>query len=147
MLETTRLTMYKLIADTIGKKPAQAMFKKTLAKVAKPHLDVYGRAALDANNELRVDGALDEDKLSRAIYALPAPQRLAKVQKAFYELIEMRFIAIELGLGIKQKGVVVSKMLDLIEHDFKSKGYGAELIKWYMDDVIPSTTLNDGDDA
>lgn len=147
MFEETRSEMLKHVSDSIGKKPAQAMMKKTLAKVAKGHLDVLGRAAVDPKNELRVDGALDEERLTRAIYALPAPVRLEKVQKAFYELIEMRFIAVELGLGHKSKAVIVSKTLHTLEESFKKKGYAPELVKWYFDDVVPSTTLADSDDG
>jgi hypothetical protein len=147
MFEETRTEMLKHVSDSIGKKPAQAMMKKTLAKVAKLHLDVYGRAAIDSKNELRVDGALDEERLTRAIYGLPAAERLAKVQKAFYELIEMRFIAVELGLGHKAQATIVSKTLHALEDSFKRKGYAGDLVKWYFDDVIPSTALADSDDG
>lgn len=147
MFEETRQEMLKHVSDNIGKKPAQAMMKKTLAKVAKAHLDIFGRAAVDAKNELRVDGALDEERLTRAIYAVPADARLAKVQKAMYELIEMRFIAVELGLGHKAKAVIVSKTLHALEESFKKKGHPAPLVKWYFDDVVPSTTLADSDDG
>jgi hypothetical protein len=123
------------------------MMKKTLAKVAKVHLDIFGRAAVDSKNELRVDGALDEERLTRAIYAVPAEARLAKVQKAMYELIEMRFIAVELGLGHKAQSVIVSKTLHALEESFKKKGHPAPLVKWYFDDVVPSTTLADSDDG
>lgn len=147
MFEETRTEMLKHVAEQIGKKPAQAMMKKTLAKVAKAHLDVLGRAAVDAKNELRADGALDQDRLTRAIYGLPAPQRLEKVQRAFYELIEMRFIAVELGLGHKSKAVIVSKTLHALEDSFRKAGHPPALVKWYFDDVVPSTTLADSDDG
>lgn len=147
MFEETRAEMLKHVADSIGKKPAQAMMKKTLAKVAKLHLDVFGRAAVDSKNELRVDGALDEERLTRAIYALPPDARLAKVQKAFYELIEMRFIAVELGLGHRSQATIVSKTLHALEDSFAKKGHPAALVKWYFDDVVPSTTLADSDDG
>jgi len=146
MFEETRMELLKHVVDVIGKKPAQAMMKKTLAKVAKPHLDVFGRAAVDPKNELRVDGQLDEDKLARAIYALPADVRLAKVQKAFYELVEMRFIAVELGLGHRTKAQVLTKTLNALEASFKKKAHPADLVKWYMGDVVPSTSLADSDD-
>ncbi len=146
MFEETRMEMLKHVSDAIGKKPAQAMMKKTLAKLAKAHLDVLARAAVDAKNELRVDGTLDEERLSRAIYALPEASRLAKAQKAMYELNEMRFIAIELGLGTRQKAVIVSKTLDGLEKTFAKKAYPASLAKWYMDDVIPSSNLADSDE-
>jgi hypothetical protein len=146
MFEETRTELLKHVVDVIGKKPAQAMMKKTLAKVAKLHLDVFGRAAVDPKNELRVDGQLDEEKLARAVYALPAPQRVEKVQKAMYELIEMRFIAVELGLGHRTKAAVLTKTLNALEASFKKKGHPADLVKWYMGDVIPSTSLADSDD-
>jgi hypothetical protein len=146
MFEETRIELLKHVGDAIGKKPAQAMMKKTLAKVAKGHLDIFGRAAVDPKNELRVDGQLDEEKLARAVYAVPAPQRLEKVQKAFYELIEMRFIAVELGLGHRTKATVLSKTLNALEASFKKKGHPEDLVKWYMGDVIPSTSLADNDD-
>jgi hypothetical protein len=147
MFEETRSEMLKHVSDQIGKKPAQAMMKKTLAKVAKAHLDVYGRAAVDPKNELRVDGALDLDRLARALYAVPAEQRLGKVQKAFYELIEMRFIAVELGLGHRAQAAIVSKTLHNLEASFKKQGHAQDLVKWYFDDVIPSTALADSDDG
>jgi hypothetical protein len=146
MFEETRSELLKHVSDTIGKKPAQAMMKKTLAKVAKQHLDVYGRAAVDPKNELRVDGALDEDKLARAVYGLPAESRVEKTQKAFYELIEMRFIAVELGLGHRAKAAILTKTLNALESSFAKKGHPADLVKWYMGDVIPSTSLADSDD-
>jgi hypothetical protein len=146
MFEETRMELLKHVVDVIGKKPAQAMMKKTLAKVANLHLDIYGRAAVDPKNELRVDGQLDEDKLARAIYAVPAEKRLAHVQKALYELIEMRFIACELGLGNRQKDTIVSKTLHALEASFAKKGHPADMVKWYFDDVVPSTTLADSDD-
>jgi hypothetical protein len=146
MFEETRTELLKHVVDVIGKKPAQAMMKKTLAKVAKQHLDVFGRAAVDPKNELRVDGQLDEEKLARAIYALPAPQRVEKVQKAMYELVEMRFIAVELGLGHRTKAAVLTKTLNALEASFKKKGHPADLVKWYMGDVVPSTSLADSDD-
>lgn len=146
MFEEARAEMLKHVSDAIGKKPAQAMMKKTLAKVAKAHLDVFGRAAVDAKNELRPDGALDEDRLARALYALPEGQRLEKVQKAFYELIEMRFIACELGLGHRQKAVIVSRTLQALEASFAKKAHSPALVKWFFDDVIPSTSLADSDD-
>jgi len=147
MFEETRSEMLKHVSDAIGKKPAQAMMKKTLAKVAKPHLDIYGRAAVDPKNELRVDGQLDEDKLARAIYAIPADKRLSHVQKALYELIEIRFIACELGLGQRQKDVIVSKTLHALEASFAKKAHPVELVKWYFDDVVPSTTMADSDEG
>ena len=146
MFEETRTELLKHVVDVIGKKPAQAMMKKTLAKVAKQHLDIFGRAAVDPKNELRVDGQLDEEKLARAIYAVPAPQRLEKVQKAMFELIEMRFIAVELGLGHRTKAAVLTKTLNALESSFKKKGHPADLVKWYMGDVVPSTSLADSDD-
>jgi hypothetical protein len=146
MFEETRVEMLKHVSDAIGKKPAQAMMKKTLAKVAKLHLDVFGRAAVDAKNELRVDGALDEDRLSRALYALPEGQRLEKVQKAFYELTEMRFIACELGLGHRQKATIVSRTLQALEASFPKKGHPAPLTAWYFNEAVPSTSLADSDD-
>lgn len=147
MFEEARSEMLRHVSDAIGKKPAQAMMKKTLAKVAKLHLDIYGRAAVDSKNELRVDGQLDEDKLARAIYGVPADRRLANVQKAFYELIEMRFIACELGLGNRQKDVIVSKTLHALEASFAKKGHPKDMVKWFFDDVVPSTTLADSDDS
>ena len=146
MFEETRTELLKHVVEVIGKKPAQAMMKKTLAKVAKAHLDIFGRAAVDPKNELRVDGQLDEEKLARAIYSVPAPQRLEKVQKAMFELIEMRFIAVELGLGHRTKAAVLTKTLNALEGSFKKKGHPADLVKWYMGDVVPSTSLADSDD-
>jgi hypothetical protein len=146
MFEETRTELLKHVGDAIGKKPAQAMMKKTLAKVAKQYLDIYGRAAVDPKNELRVDGQLDEDKLARAVYGVPAAERLEKVQKAFYELIEMRFIAVELGLGHRQKAAILTKTLNALENSFKKKNHPADLVKWYMGDVVPSTSLADSDD-
>jgi hypothetical protein len=145
MFEETRNEMLKHVGDAIGKKPAQAMMKKTLAKVAKAHLDFYGRAAVDAKNELRIDGQLDEDKLARAIYGQPEDKRLSLTQKAFFELIEMRFIACELGLGQSTKDKIVTKTLHALEASFAKKSYPAALVKWYFDDVIPSTTMADSD--
>lgn len=145
MFEETRGEMLKHVGDAIGKKPAQAMMKKTLAKVAKVHLDFYGRAAVDAKNELRVDGQLDEDKLARAIYGQPEEKRLAQTQKALFELIEMRFIACELGLGQGTKDKIVTKTLHALEASFAKKAHPAPLVKWYFDDVIPSTTMADSD--
>jgi hypothetical protein len=147
MFEETRVEMLKHVADQIGKKPAQAMMKKTLAKVAKTHLEIYGRAAVTTKNELRPDGALDEERLARSIYALPPETRLATVQKAFYELIEMRFIAVELALGHRVQASIVSKTLHALEASFAQKAYPKELVKWYFDDVVPSTALADSDDS
>jgi hypothetical protein len=146
MFEETRVEMLKHVSDAIGKKPAQAMMKKTLAKVAKLHLDVFGRAAVDAKNELRVDGALDEERLARALYALPEAQRLEKVQKAFYELTEMRFIACELGLGHSQKAVIVSRTLHALEASFPKRAHAPALTTWYFNEAVPSTSLADGDE-
>ena len=145
MFEETRTEMFRHLGDAIGRKPAQAMMKKTLAKVAKIHLDIFGRAAVDAKNELRVDGQLDEDRLARAVYAVPEAQRLAKVQKAFFELIEMRFIACELGLGQSTKDRIVTRTLHALEESFAKKAHPADLVKWYFDDVVPSTTMADSD--
>jgi hypothetical protein len=145
MFEETRVEMLKHVGDAIGKKPAQAMMKKTLAKVAKVHLDFYGRAAIDAKNELRIDGQLDEEKLARAIYAQPEDKRLATAQKALFELIEMRFIACELGLGQSTKDKVVTRTLHALEASFAKKAHPAELVKWYFNDVVPSTTMADSD--
>jgi len=145
MFEETRSEMLKHVGDAIGKKPAQAMMKKTLAKVAKTHLDLFGRAAVDAKNELRVDGQLDEDRLARAIYAIPEDRRLESVQVALFELIEMRFIACELGLGHGTKDKIVTKTLHALEESFVKKGWPRELVKWYFDDVVPSTTMADSD--
>ncbi len=72
MFEETRSELLKHVSDAIGKKSAQTMMKKTLAKVAKQHLEIFGRAAVNSKNELREDGQLDEDKLARAVYAVPA---------------------------------------------------------------------------
>jgi hypothetical protein len=146
MFEETRVEMLKHVSDAIGKKPAQAMMKKTLAKVAKLHLDVFGRAAVDGKNELRVDGGLDEERLSRALYALPEGLRQEKVQKAFFELTEMRFIACELGLGHRQKAVIVSRTLNALETSFARKGHAKGLVDWYFTEAVPSTSLADGDD-
>jgi hypothetical protein len=146
MFEETRTEMLKHVSDAIGKKPAQAMMKKTLAKVAKLHLDVFGRAAVDGKNELRVDGGLDEERLSRALYALPEGARQEKVQKAFFELTEMRFIACELGLGHRQKAVIVSRTLNALETSFARKGHPKPLVDWYFTEAVPSTSLADSDD-
>ncbi len=146
MFETTRSELLAQVAEKIGKKPANALMKKTLAKVAKAHLDIYGRAAVNPKNELREDGALDVEKLSRAFYAVPEAARVAKLQKALYELIEMRFIGVELGLGARTKGFVVSKALDGMEKNFKKNAYDAALVKWYQADVVPSTALSEGEE-
>jgi hypothetical protein len=146
MFEETREEMLKQVGDKIGKKSAQTMMKKTLAKVAKQHLDIFGRAAVNSKNELREDGALDQERLTRAFYALPADKRLASLQKAMYELIEMRFIAVELGLGARTKGFVVGKTLDALDKAFKKKGYDPALVKWYQNDVVPSTALSEGEE-
>lgn len=146
MFEETREEMLRQVSDKIGKKAAQTMMKKTLAKVAKLHLDIYGRAAVTAKNELREDGALDIERLSRAFYAVPQDKRSGTLQKALYELIEMRFIAVELGLGARTKGFVVSKTLDALDKAFKKKAYDPGLIKWYQNDVIPSTALSEGEE-
>jgi hypothetical protein len=146
VFELTRELLLEQVAEKIGKKSAQTMMKKTLAKVAKAHLDIYGRAAVTAKNELREDGALDEERLSRAFYAVPQEKRLLTLQKALYELIEMRFIAVELGLGARTKGFVVGKALDAMDKAFKKKGYDAALLKWYQNDVIPSTMLSEGEE-
>ena len=147
LFEGTRAEMLKHVSDAIGKKPAQAMMKKTLAKVAKLHLDVFGRAAVDAKNELRVDGALDEERLARALYALPEASRVERVQKAFYELTEMRFIALELGLGHRQKAAIVSRTLHALEVAFPKQGHPPALVAWYFNEAVPSTSLADGDDV
>lgn len=147
LFEGTRVEMLKHVSDAIGKKPAQAMMKKTLAKVAKLHLDVFGRAAVDAKNELRVDGALDEERLARALYALPEAGRVERVQKAFYELTEMRFIALELGLGHRQKAAIVSRTLHALEAAFPKQGHSAALVAWYFNEAVPSTSLADSDDV
>jgi hypothetical protein len=146
MFEETREEMLKQVSDKIGKKSAQTMMKKTLAKVAKQHLDIFGRAAVNSKNELREDGALDQERLSRAFYAVPADKRVATLQKAMYELIEMRFIAVELGLGARTKGFVVGKTLDALDRSFKKKGYDPAMLKWYQNDVIPSTALSEGEE-
>jgi hypothetical protein len=146
MFEETRLELLKQVSEKIPKKSAQTMMKKTLAKVAKLHLDIYGRAAVTAKNELREDGELDQERLSRAFYAVPAEKRLETLQKSLYELIEMRFIAVELGLGARTKGFVVGKTLDALDKTFKKKGYDAALTKWYQNDVIPSTALSEGEE-
>lgn len=146
MFEETREELLRQVSEKIPKKSAQTMMKKTLAKVAKLHLDIYGRAAVNSKNELREDGALDQERLSRAFYAVPADKRLVTLQKALYELIEMRFIAVELGLGARTKGFVIGKTLDALDRNFKKKGYDAAMIKWYQNDVIPSTALSEGEE-
>ncbi len=146
MSEECREILLKLVAEKIGLGPARAMMKKTLAKVAKAHLDILGRAAVNAKNELREDGALDQDRLARAFYATPAGLRVSKVQKALYELTEMRFIATELGLGARAKGFVISKLLDALEKTFAKKNYDAALKSWFMNDVLPSTSLSEGEE-
>jgi hypothetical protein len=146
MFEETREELLRQTSDKIGKKSAQTMMKKTLAKVAKQHLDIYGRAAVNSKNELREDGALDQERLTRAFYAVPQDKRLVYLQKALYELIEMRFIAVELGLGARTKGFVVGKTLDALDKTFKKKGCDAALMKWYQNDVIPSTALSEGEE-
>jgi len=146
MFEETREEMLRQVGEKIGKKSAQTMMKKTLAKVAKLHLDVLGRAAINAKNELREDGALDVERLSRAFYALPADKRLPTLQKVMYELIEMRFIAVELGLGARTKGFVVGKALDALDKTFKKKAFDPAMVKWYQNEVIPSTALSEGEE-
>jgi hypothetical protein len=146
MFEETREEMLRQTGEKIGKKAAQTMMKKTLAKVAKLHLDIFGRAAVTSKNELREDGALDLERLSRAFYAVPQDKRLESLQKAMYELIEMRFIAVELGLGARTKGFVVGKTLDALDKQFKKKAYDPALVKWYQNDVIPSTALSEGEE-
>jgi hypothetical protein len=146
MFEETREEMLRQTAEKIGKKAAQTMMKKTLAKVAKLHLDIFGRAAVTSKNELREDGTLDQERLTRAFYAVPADKRVETLQKAMYELIEMRFIAVELGLGARTKGFVVAKTLDALDKNFKKKGYDHALVTWYQNDVIPSTALSEGEE-
>ncbi len=146
MFELTREEMIRTVGEKIGKKSAQTMMKKTLAKVAKAHLDVFGRAAVTSKNELREDGALDMDKLTRAFYGVPAEQRVAKLQKAMYELIEMRFIAVELGLGARTKGFVIGKTLDALDKAFKKAAYDPAVVKWYQNEVVPSTALSEGEE-
>ncbi len=147
MFEQTRTELLKHLADSIDKKAAQAIMKKTLAKVGKEYLDVFGRAAVDPKNELRVDGQLDEEKLARAILALPGESRSDRVHRAMHDLLEMRFIAIEVALGNGPKAAILSKTLNILEDSFKGKGVPPELARWYMSEVIPSTSLADSDDS
>ena len=46
----------------------------------------------------------------------------------------------------RTKAQVLTKTLNALEASFKKKGYPADLVKWYMGDVIPSTSLADSDD-
>jgi hypothetical protein len=146
MFEELREEMIKQVGDKIGRKAAQTMMKKTLAKVAKQHLEIFGRAAVNSKNELREDGALDQDRLTRAFYAVPVEKRSSELQKACYELIEMRFIAVELGLGARAKGFIIGHTLDAVDKAFAKKGYDKALVKWFQNDVIPSTALSEGEE-
>ena len=146
MFEESREELLRQVADKIGKKSAQTMMKKTLAKVAKQHLEIFGRAAVNSKNELRDDGTLDQERLTRAFYAVPVEKRVETIQKACFELMEMRFIAVELGLGARTKGFVVGKALDALEKNFAKKGYDRALVKWYQNDVTPSTALSEGEE-
>ena len=146
MFEETRAELLSQVGEKTGVKSARTMMKKTLAKIAKQHLEIFGRAAVNSKNELREDGALDLERLARAFYSVPADKRVGVLRKALYELMEMRFIAIELGLGARTKGFVVGRTLDALEKSFSKKGYDAALLKWYRSDVIPSTALSEGEE-
>jgi hypothetical protein len=146
MFEETREELLAQVGEKIGAKSARTMMKKTLAKIAKQHLEIFGRAAVNSKNELREDGALDLDRLARAFYSVPADKRLGTLRKALYELLEMRFIAVELGLGARTKGFVVGKTLDALEKSFAKKGYDAALLQWYRHDVVPATALSEGEE-
>ncbi len=54
-----------------------------------------------------------------------------------HDLMEMRFIAIEVALGHGTKATILSKTLEFLEASFKAKGYFPDLVRWYISDVIP----------
>lgn len=146
MFEETREVLLVQVGEKIGVKSARIMMKKTLAKIAKQHLEIFGRAAVNSKNELREDGALDIERLARSFYAVPADKRVSNLRKALYELLEMRFIAIELGLGARTKGFVVGRTLDFLEKSFAKKGYDLKLVEWFSSDVVPATALSEGEE-
>ncbi len=146
MFEETRLELTRRVADKIGTKAARSLMMKTLEKILKAQAQVFNRAAQDFRGQLRADGALDEERLARNLHALPQEGRAEAAQRALHDLMEMRFIAIELGLGVRAKGFLISQTLQAIEAAFEKKGYPPELVKWYLAEVVPSTNLSDGDE-
>jgi hypothetical protein len=145
MVELTREELSKHLAEKIGAKAAKIMMAKTLEKACALYPKIYNRGGRDPKGQVRPDGSLDADLLARSFYATLEQERVQHVGQALHDLLEIRFIAMEVGLGVGPKGAMVSQTLHALEQHFAKQKISQDLIHWYFSDVIPSTVVQDGD--
>ncbi|HXB97076.1 MAG TPA: hypothetical protein VNZ54_03430 [bacterium] len=135
MLDETRKSMFTFLAPLIGIKAATNMLTKTVEKARSKAPVVLKDANWKMDGSLRDDGSVDNERLLKNVASLPAVSRANDYLSGLRELVNLRFKAVEAGLGATTAGEMRNRSLATREH-FTNKPWPKEWVDLFYKEVV-----------
>jgi hypothetical protein len=135
MLDETRKSMFTFLAPLIGIKAATNMLTKTVEKARSKAPIVLKDANWKMDGSLRDDGSVDNERLLKNVASLPAVSRANDYLAGLRELVNLRFKAVEAGLGATTAGEMRNRSIATREH-FTNKPWPKEWVDLFYKEVV-----------
>lgn len=111
MLDETRKAMFTFLAPLIGIKASNNMLNKSVEKARTKAPVVLKDANWKMDGSLREDGSVDPERLLKNAGMIPAGTRVDEYLAGLHELLNIRFKAVEAGLGATTAGEMKNRVL------------------------------------
>lgn len=139
MFEDGRDVMVRTVSTLVGAKAAQTMLAKTHERVGTLHPKLFRHSNWGgARGVVKADGALDADKLLKALGDLPEMRRGEVLIGALSDLMKERLSAIHRGLARKVRNAIVIEITDALGTGVREKRYKQGAVVFFLDRVLPA---------
>jgi hypothetical protein len=135
MLDETRKAMFTFLAPLIGIKASTNMLNKSVEKARAKAPVILKDANWRMDGSLREDGSVDPERVLKNTAAIPAGTRVSEFLGGLSELLQIRFKAVELGLGATTAGEMRNRVLACREN-LKRRGFKDDWIDLFFTEVV-----------
>jgi hypothetical protein len=147
LFEEAQEVFLLILSGKTGKKAAQTIFFRAVLEAEKKMPEVLKRVITDKNGNLKNDGILEAARLIANINALQMgePEKAAKFTAGLREIFDGRIIAAEVATNLEIKHAMVSDLITKIKQMMQKGAFGKKINDLFMSQVVPNTSLNQGD--
>ena len=147
LFEESQKIFLQILSARTDKKTAQNIFFKAVLTAEKKMPEVLKRVITDKNGNLKSDAVLESARYVANINALqlPEPQKAAKFTAGLREIFDERIIAAEVATNIQAKEFMIGELITKLNQVILKGAFGKKINDLFMGQVVPNTSLNQGD--
>jgi hypothetical protein len=147
LFEEAQRVMYSYLTMRLSRKDIEFMYTESVETATDKHPEILKRALYDKNGNPMPGAALNISRIVANVNMLQLPddKKARKMVEALHAVFDERLVKIEVKTSNDIKNKMITDLLAAMKKSIIKKGYNPKIESIFMKQIVPSTTLKNGD--